>query len=493
MRNIFIVLIINLLTINVWAQTSGIRGIVKGNNGELLPYATIYVQNTTLGTVSNDEGRFEMRLAAGAYKVVFQYLGYQAVVKDVNVGSDFEEFTVVLEQQALVLPELRFGGSNEDPAYTIMRKAIAKSKFHHLQVQSYDARVYVKGSGRIVEVPWLLRGKLKEEGIDSNNVFMTESVADVHFEQPNTYREKIIAMRSSGKDNENASPNRYIYSSFYNTEVSEAISPLSPKSFGYYRFRYEGSFMDQGLEINKIRVIPRVRGEGVFEGLMYIIEDRWSIHSLDLTTTKMGFTFQIKQIYAPVESKVAWMPVSHKFAVNGSFLGFKVEFNYIATASDYKVVLNPSLTEEIKIIDETVDKERAAKISPIQIGKNKTEEDLGKILSEKKEFTRKDLRKLTREMEKLEEQEMKEKKPDSVDIMSKRTIVIDSAARKKTADFWAQTRPVPLTRIEIKSEKIADSLAIVKKEKEAKEKADTERQKEGKGIEMGENYRTFGR
>jgi hypothetical protein len=41
----------------------------------------------------------------------------------------------------------------EDPAYTIMRKAIAKAKFHTQQIDAYSATVYIKGKGQLTDYP----------------------------------------------------------------------------------------------------------------------------------------------------------------------------------------------------------------------------------------------------------------------------------------------------------------------------------------------------
>lgn len=65
--------------------------------------------------------------------------------------------------------------------------------------------------------------------------------------------------------------------SFYDPTVGDAVSPLSPKAFGYYKFEYEGSFREGDLEVNRIKVIPRSYGEGVFKGKIYIIENTWAI------------------------------------------------------------------------------------------------------------------------------------------------------------------------------------------------------------------------
>ena len=127
----------------------------------------------------------------------------------------------------------------------------------------------------------------------------------------------MISIRSDGKDN-NTSPNQYIFGSFYEPEIAETISPLSPKAFSYYKFEYQGTFKDRNYEVSRIKVIPRSKGDNVVEGMIYLVEDWWSIHSMDIYTTKLGISVNIKAVYAPIDDK-AWMPVNHRFKAEGKF------------------------------------------------------------------------------------------------------------------------------------------------------------------------------
>ena len=103
----------------------------------------------------------------------------------------------------------------------------------------------------------------------------------------------------------------------------------------------------------------RIRGDRVFDGYIYIIEDLWAIHSIDFNTRFQGFKININQLYAPV-LPAAWLPVSTKFDVAGSFLGFDVIFNYVAINNDYVVFLNPKLEH----------------FEPVQTEKKEVEEDV---------------------------------------------------------------------------------------------------------------------
>ena len=460
---------IYLLPIFLWGLLSspswagGVRGTVKDTQGQPLSYATIYVKQTGSGTTTNQEGRFEINLAPGSYELIFQYLGYQSVAKKVNIGQDFITLNIRLREQVINLEGVDVFANQEDPAYTIMRKAIAKTKFHLQQLDSYSARVYIKGSGRATRIPRLFRKRLQKEGIDVNTAFTTESVSQVKYQRPNHFEEKVISVKKQGEAFE-TDPNAFVQGSFYNPKVNGVISPLSPKAFAYYQFTLEGVFYDGDTEVNRIRVRPRTPGEGVFSGIINIVDDVWSIHSLDLITYKFGFKIDVRQIYEPIQDKV-WLPISHTFDFSGKVFGFGVIYNYLVTISNYEIVLNPDLELEFVVIDETVERELAASIEKKQSGEN---QQLEERLQNGNELTRKELKQLLKEYEKEEL-----KKQEEPLVVSNANFSIDSLAHKRDSIYWEEIRPVPLDTFEIRGYSVRDSL----------EKAELEEDPDG--IELG--------
>ncbi len=444
---------------NISAFAGGVKGYITDTNGKKLEYATIFVYETGTGTTTNVEGYYEIRLDPGNYTLIFQYLGYETVVKKVAVGDLMKDLNIELKEQALNLQTIEVYEGREDPAYTVMRKAIAKASYHRQQLDSYEAQVYMKGSGRLKKSPFFLRGALKKEGIDSSFAFVSESVSKIEYQRPDKFKETVISIYTQGDDN-STSPNEYINSSFYHPDIAGAISPLSPKAFGYYRFELAGYFVDRGYGVNKIRVIPRSRGENVFEGEIYIVEDLWSIHSLSLKAYKLGIGFDISQIYAPIEDK-AWMPVSHNFEVEGSILGFAFEYTYLATVSNYKIELNPELESDFTVVDESIEKELAEQLKQ-QKQDGKKSAEVNEKLASGQELTRKDLRKLMREYEKEERKEQEEP-----EVVMERNYVVDSMATKRDSSYWAEIRPVPLTLYEVRGYEREDSIAKVEAAKEA--------------------------
>ncbi|NVK86399.1 MAG: carboxypeptidase-like regulatory domain-containing protein, partial [Cytophagia bacterium] len=197
----------------------GIKGNIKDNEGNPLPFASIYVKQAGTGTSSNFEGNYELPLAAGTYDVSFQFMGFASEQRKIQVGSGFTTINIVLKPQVYDLPTVVVSGKAEDPSYTIMRKAIAKAKYHLLQNDSYSAQVYMKGTGQLTKVPWFLRKTLEKEGVDTSRVFTSESVSEISFQRPNTFSERVISVRASGQDMDNANPTSYINSSFYLPKV----------------------------------------------------------------------------------------------------------------------------------------------------------------------------------------------------------------------------------------------------------------------------------
>lgn len=448
-------------------SAQGIKGTIKTDNGEILPFASIYVKELGSGTSTNLEGFYELKLKAGEYEITYQFMGYKTQVRNVSVGNQVQTINISMETQVISLATVTVLGKQEDPSFTIMRKAIAKAKYHLIQFDEYSAEVYIKGTGSITNIPWFVRKRLAKEGIDTSQVFTSESVSEINFKRPNVFSEKVISVRSSGDDNANASPNSYISSSFYLPKMVESISPLSPRAFSYYKFKYEGSFRERGYEINKIKVTPRSKGDNLFEGEIYIREDFWNIHSVDLTTSITGFVLRIQQIFAPIEGEI-WMPVTQQFNFSGSIFGFGGAYKYLASLSNYDVIKNPDLDETVILIDEKIE----AAPEEIEAIKSKdVDEGVKEVFKEEKEVSRKQFRKLMNDYEKQEKEELPEP-----DMLSVRTYKVDSLAYKKDSIYWASMRPVPLTTKEIMGYERDDSTYVADKEKAL---ADTNRLNNG--------------
>ena len=444
-----IAILVWICPVLIFAQ--GIRGKVTTAEGEPLAFASVYIRNLEDGVPTNENGLFEYRLAPGYYDILIQYLGYKSQLHTIEVKDQWVDLDFSMDPQVFTLSEVEVKAGAEDPALTIMRKAIAKAKYHRLQLQEYSMTVYLKGTGQLTDAPFFLRKKLEEEGMKLNEAYTSESVSRIKFSLPDKVEEKVISIRTNG-DNQGTSPAPYIQTSFYQDQINGIVSPLSRYAFQYYQFRYEGSFFDQGVMVSKVRVTPRSRGEQVFEGYIYIIEDLWAIHSLDLKTSLLGFEITARQQYAPVGPNV-WMPLTHTYTFGGKIFGFAGEFKYLASTREYEIKLNPDLAHVPEIIDE--------KVQEVPADALKLDKSLSALeqLATEEPKTRKEYRKLLNQYEKemMQEEKAMEKEP----VVSERTYSVDSLAKKRGQAYWDSIRPVPLTAKEIQGYRRDDSLATV--------------------------------
>ncbi|MEP6736509.1 MAG: carboxypeptidase-like regulatory domain-containing protein [Chryseolinea sp.] len=90
MNRLSVTLILFLVASYVSAQDSyGIKGTVLSEINAPMPGATVFLANTTKGTLTDADGKFELNsLAAGGYNLVFSFIGYQPRTITIHVPEN---------------------------------------------------------------------------------------------------------------------------------------------------------------------------------------------------------------------------------------------------------------------------------------------------------------------------------------------------------------------------------------------------------------------
>ncbi|MFN4315966.1 MAG: DUF5686 and carboxypeptidase regulatory-like domain-containing protein [Chitinophagaceae bacterium] len=337
-----------------------ISGRVTDQNGQPLAYASITVSGSKVGTTTNSQGRYQLNLSPGTYLLQCQYVGYARLEKEVILTRDPQTVDFMLVQQPLTLQEV-IVKKGEDPAYEIIRQAIAKREYYNNQVDSLSVKVYIKGLMRSDGLPKRLMGQKIErsadDGLDSLGrgiVFLSESVTEVDLVRPDQIKYRVISSRESGGGYGLSFP---FFINFYQNNVSVFGNNLNPRGFispiangalHYYRFRYQGSFVEDGKMVNTIQVIPRRKNEPLFSGTIQITEDDWRIHSLDLKVTRdqqleLLDTIRITQLHQAITPDV-WRTGNQVLALSFAQFGFKIRGNFVNVYSDYD--LNPGFEKK---------------------------------------------------------------------------------------------------------------------------------------------------
>ncbi|MES3017963.1 MAG: DUF5686 and carboxypeptidase regulatory-like domain-containing protein [Bacteroidota bacterium] len=390
--------IVIFISLNISAQSLTLRGKITDQQGQAIPFASIYEKNTTVGTSANSEGEYSLKLSPGKHDLYYRAIGYKQELKEidlkVNYNLDVTMATAVFELADVIV---RSGG--EDPAYEVIRNAIRKRKSHLREADEYSTDVYIKGMQKMLAAPKKFMGKNiddlgKEIGLDSNRTgifYLSESESRLSYKQPNSYHEEMISSKVSGS-NRSFSFNRAsdINMNFYENIITMEgisnrpfISPIAENALFYYDYKLIGTSMENGELVNKIELIPKRGADPVFRGHVYIIEDSWRIHSSDLKITKQANinfvdTLNIRQQYIPVSSRV-WLPSSIRYDFTGGIFGFRFGGYYLALYKNYD--LNPGLSkkdfvEVLKITREVNKKDSAywTQVRPVPLTEEETKD-----------------------------------------------------------------------------------------------------------------------
>lgn len=466
-----------LLLILTAASLQGqiIRGKITNKDGEPIQYATVYIQELKQGTTANTKGDYELRLPQGKYTVIYQSLGFEPIFSKVTITDKIITKNIVLPVQLYEIPEVRITASGEDPAYIIMRKVIGLAPYYLNNVSNYKAEVYLKGNLVINRIPKLIQKSMKMEArgngttisaggkpetqeniIKEGDSFLMESFNEMEFTAPDKYVQKVISYNSTfPQEGNEISPMDFIQASFYQPVIGDmAISPLSPAAFSHYKFKYLGASLQGNFTINKIQVTPKRKSQQLFTGTIYVIEDLWCLHSVDLTNENLVGKIRIQQLYIPVQDEI-WLPVSHKFEINISIIGFKADAGYGSSVKYLDVKPNLAL-QKPKTISTDFNGRPPVAVKADSVKPTKEKQQIEKIL-EKDQLSNRDMVKLSRLMAKESEKSIPDSTKNKLEIRDNTTHIIEKDANKKDSAYWAQVRPIPLSENELRSLRISDS------------------------------------
>ena len=455
-------------------MAGSVTGSVTNEDGSPVPFVTVYVEGTTIGTTTNADGKYQLELKDGYHTVVFRYVGYKTEIRPLTVEGE-TTLDVTLKRIVFQLGEAQVDGS-EDPAYRIMRLARSRRKFYQKQVREYSCKVYVKGTNFIKNLPKRILGQsIDVSGLDSSRsgiIYLSESLSEFHYKSPNKTKERVIASKVSGNSqgftwNNATSLNFNFYDRTYSLEGlsdRDLVSPLSPSANLYYRYVYRGFYVEDSIIVNKIELIPRVTGVPLFSGHIFIQENTWRIHGVDIYMTKeSGIEF-----VDTVKMKVDFIPLTEDLWMKGN-LSFDFAFNvklfkvrgwgtFTSVFSDYSI---REYLRDTTLID------RYAQVEEPTEEADDAFEPEGETATVGDDATKFDFKSWDRGP----------------------MLKVESEANEKDEEFWEEIRSIPLTAMEQKDYVRKDSIEVIRESKVYKDSIDQKNNKFGlRNLLFGYTY-----
>lgn len=445
-------------------QAQQLKGIIVNEKGAPIPNSTVYIHEVAKGIAVDNLGEFQTTLMPGDYTLEVRSLGYESATKNMVMGRENQAIRVELKDKSYMLNEVVVyaNASNEDPAYRIMRQAIAHAPYHRYQVNEYTSEAYIKGSLTIHKIPSMLKRamKINDSDFDVNSLIgkplVMESKSNIQFTSPETYEQNVIALKSSIPKEFNAEKGLSIMtSSIYNSTLGGRMSPLASGAFRFYAFKLENVDYQPDRVINKIKVIPRKKNPDLFSGYIYILEDTWNVYIADLVASELGTTMHYRINYHPVQPSV-YLPTTYDVSMTMNTMGVKGSGNYYASMKYNSVQVNESRDPDA-LDDTTLADKPEKKMSP---KKQKLSEELGR-LARKEELSTKEAYKMSKLMNQMVEPDEVKKQRESLEIkdIEKVKMEVDTLAWSRDSTFWTAIRELPLREDESRSYQARDSLS----------------------------------
>jgi len=386
MKKIYLIL---TLIFSVFSNAQ-IRGTITDNKGIPLSLVTIFEENTYNGTSSNEQGKYELNIKkTGKHTIVFQYLGFKTQKITLTIDKFPYVQNIQLEEENYSLSEVVIN-AKDNPANAVIRQAIAHKKENSEKTARFKADFYSRGIFKVKDLPKKILGQKigdLDGAVDSTGtgiIYLSETVSKIIFEKPDNLKERIIASKISG-DNKGFSYNtaRSTIYDFYDNTLdfnSKMISPIADNAFNYYKYKIEGTFLDENnLMINKIKVIAKRDAEPVFEGYIYIVEDSWAIYAVDLDIK--GYRMQqeimdvmkLKQNFSYNKNNQIWAKNTQSLEFSAGIFGIKFngKFSYVYSNYEFeKAFAKKTFTNEIVSFEDNSNKKDTLfwnKIRPIPL------------------------------------------------------------------------------------------------------------------------------
>ncbi|MES2376361.1 MAG: DUF5686 and carboxypeptidase regulatory-like domain-containing protein [Bacteroidota bacterium] len=353
-------ILLSALVFKASAQQYVLSGKITDANGSPISYVSVYIRNSTYGTTTNEDGKYQFKLEPGNYDVVYRYVGYKERIVKVTIADHDDELNVQMEAEVFELKQVSITANRgrDTAALSIMRKVIAKREYYLNEVKSYSCVIYIKGVQRLTSAPksLLKQGVAKVLDLDTNGrgiLYQSESISNFNYKAPNKVKETTISTRSAGISptfsyNKASDLRGDFYNNIFTINGLSArgfVSPVASNALSYYNYKLAGIANENGRTIYKIALIPKRKRDQVFKGFIYIVEGDWRIYSVDLqltstdNTLNLVDTMHISQQYVPIRDST-WMPASIQYAYKGKVLGFKFEGYYIGIYNNYQFNVN---------------------------------------------------------------------------------------------------------------------------------------------------------
>jgi hypothetical protein len=352
MKSLIFFLLLFLIIFNhtIFAQILVTVIIKDKETNEPLPAANIQIGGTYRGTISNDNGKFQLEIPELPATILISYIGYESQKIEISQKPNLDLYIfltpIPLEGKPLLVVA-------EDPALEIMREVIRRKQIWRKDLHTFKSDAY---SRMVFEN-------------DSGIVSIAESISETFWDKEKGSREVIKSKRQTSNlsEEQNIAVASYI-PNFYDDDIEiigyQVIGPTHPKAFKYYTFQLKGERRIDNNIVYDIEVIPTSKLQPTFKGRVAVLDSVFALLEVDLVPNEsilfpppiQAFNVHFKQQFSNFGTEV-WLPLD--FRADGEikigFLGLQfppIIYQRRTRLTDYQI--NIELPDSLYKSDEII-------------------------------------------------------------------------------------------------------------------------------------------
>jgi hypothetical protein len=307
-----------------------LSGLVKDSMGQSISGASIRLRNDNIGTKSNNDGAFELKLEEGYYEIVVSAIGYTNYSLNTPLKQNVF-LTIILNEKQMMLREVEVSNKRHDPAWDIVQQVIANRNKINRNLINYKCDGYIKASDILIVDSAMLKKKSKSKKKQPLNIDSAEAeikaaaqnIPNMNFAEvnlvkywgkPSLIKEERLGVRLLGDKSA-----LYFLSvtdgefDFYKNQVElgklsdvRYVSPFSPGANISYRYKLLGSYYEGSQKVYRIKITPRKVGNALFNGEAEVYDSMWILKSVSFSLNPnhipLYTSFTIGQTYEITDS-----------------------------------------------------------------------------------------------------------------------------------------------------------------------------------------------
>ena len=327
------------------AQVVRVYGKITNSKFEALPNASVHLKTSSVGTLSKEDGSYELFINKGTYEIVVSMVGYKTRILPMVVNDEtLQNITLEDDEEKTTLSEVVIKIKMKDRAEEIMKSLVEHKDSVNFGLKGYSFKAYIKSTLQ----DSVLANKDSAAKPEPSVKTFSEILLKVDKDAAGRTKEERVGVRKSGEDK------KLFYQTttdgdfnFYNNLISVPsisptpfVSPVSNTGLLSYKFKTLHIERHGREKLYTISVNPKALTNATLEGELTVSDSTWTILYCRFRFPQYHLQeynfFEVEQQHDFIQGK-AWLLNQQKFTYYADGRGNRITGQTVVNYSDYEL------------------------------------------------------------------------------------------------------------------------------------------------------------